>query len=75
MTPKQKLVLEIVCDSPHGHSMVEDIAFEAQTTPQAVGKIVAALSSAGLVSRQRFAAGKWEIWPTDEGRKEAANVT
>jgi DNA-binding MarR family transcriptional regulator len=68
LTQKQDAVLTIVCDSPSGHATIEDIAFEAQTTPQAAGRIVQALSKDNLLTRQRFAGGKWEIWPTDKGR-------
>ena len=61
MTKMQQAVLGIVRDSPKGFATIEDIAFEAQTSPQAAGRVVSKLSEMGLVTRQRFTQ-EWEIW-------------
>lgn len=62
LTKKQKEVLSIIKEEGSSGISILNLAFLAQTSPQAVGKIIKNLSSKNLLSVQRWN-GKIEIWP------------
>ena len=66
LTAMQIEVLAIVREAPRGAITISDIAYCAQTTPQAVGRVVSALSARGLIVRQRFGTAPWEITPRED---------